>query len=76
MRSIESGISNLAEQLVQAPLRDSHLDARSHALKMLPDDDSSLQLSPVARGETADVPKTLERLFARYVTQHSRPSIQ
>ena len=76
MRSIESGVSNLAIQLVKAPLLDSHLDARSHALKVLPDDDSSLQWSPVAHGVTADVPKTLDRLFARYVTQHERPASQ
>ena len=76
MRCIEGGVSDLAKQLMQAPLLDSHLDARSHALKVLPDDDSSLQWSPVSRGVTANVPKTLERLFARYVTQHERPASQ
>lgn len=76
MRSIEGGITSLAEQLAHAPLLDSHLDARSHARKVLPDDDSSLQWSPVARGVTVDVPKTLERLFARYVTQHERSANQ
>ena len=76
MRSVESGISKFAEQLADSPLLDKHLDARCLARRVLPDDDSSLQWSPVGRGMTANVPKTLERLFARYVTQHDRSASQ
>ena len=72
MRSIENGILGLSEQLARTPLIDSRLDARKYAQRVLPHDDSAYQWSPPGWGLTADVPRTMEQLFARYVTRHDK----
>lgn len=76
IRSVENGVMKLAEQMACAPRLPSDPDARIHATRVLPDDDSSLQWSPVGHGVTANATKTLERLFARYVAKHDKPAVQ
>lgn len=75
MSSIENGISGLSEQLASAPLVGSSLDVRKQALEVLPHDDSAYQWSPSGWGVTADVAKTMETLFARYVTRHDKEPV-
>ena len=70
MTAFEHEISGLAGQVEGGPLVDTHPDERSHALKVLPDDNSSVQWSPDGSGVTANV----ERTFKRYVTQHDSVS--
>lgn len=76
IRSVEDAVSKLAEQVACAPLLPCDPDARSHATRVLPDDDSSLQWSPVGHGVTANATKTLERLFVRYVAKHDKSAGQ
>lgn len=75
IRSVENGVSKLAGRLACAPRLPRGPDARSHATRVLPDDDSSLQWSPVGHGVTSDASKTLERLFARYVAKHDKLAV-
>ena len=51
-------------------LFDARTDARAHALKVLPDDDSTLQWSPTGIGLTADPVRTFEHLYERYVARY------
>ena len=74
MRAVDRGLAAIAKRLKGAPLFDGLGDARSHALDLLPADDSSLQWSPVGTGLTADVGKTFERLYERYVARYDRPT--
>ena len=75
VKSIESGIARLAEEIADTPQDDGEdRDARNHGRSVLPDDDSSLQWGPVGFGITTDVSSTLDRLFARYVTKHDGPA--
>ena len=68
MRAVDRGLKAIAKQA--KPLFEKQTNARSHALKVLPSDDSSLQWSPTATGLTADPDKTFERLFKRYVVRY------
>ena len=74
MRAVDRGLASVAKQSMSAPLFDKHSDARSYALKVLPNDDSALQWSPLGTGLTGDPAKTFERLFQRYVMQYDRRS--
>lgn len=74
MEAIDRGVSALAEEIGQGPLFEGHLNARICALKVLPEDDSCLQWSPVGSGLTEDLEGTMERLYARYVTQYDKAS--
>ena len=74
MQAIDQGIADISDQAKQASSFDGDADARSHALKVLPDDDSALQWSPLGTGLTADPEKALERLYERYVIRYdARP---
>ncbi|MCY4487724.1 MAG: DUF3037 domain-containing protein [Deltaproteobacteria bacterium] len=74
MQAVRRGFSTVAKQADYLPLFDVHTDARAHALKVLPDDDSALQWSPTGTGMTTDPARTLDRLYERYVTRYdSRP---
>ncbi|MGH9799255.1 MAG: DUF3037 domain-containing protein, partial [Blastocatellia bacterium] len=67
MRHIQTRFENLGEQIAtQLPLNqgDSVLDL---AKTILPNDDSSLQWSPMGGGRTANPSQTLEQLFERMV---------
>ena len=70
MRAVDRGLAAVAKQVSGQALFDGEVNARSHALKFLPDDDSALQWSPVGTGVTGDIAATFERLYERYVTQH------
>ena len=70
MLAIDRGITRLGSEVEDGLLFSADLDARGHAVKVMPEDDSSLQWSPVGSGLTSDVDATLERLFSRYVTRY------
>lgn len=72
MRAIDRGFTTIAKRATGEPLFEGQSDARTHALRVLPNDDSALQWSPVGTGLTVDPAKTLQRLYERYVAQHDR----
>ena len=76
MQAVDRGISAVANQADKLPLFDARTDARAHALKVLPDDDSALQWSPTGVGLTADPPRTFERLYERYVTRYDSTPVK
>ncbi len=76
MQAIRRGFATIAKQADNMPLFDAHTDARAHALKVLPDDDSALQWSPTGTGMTTDPARTLDRLYERYVTQYDSTPVR
>ena len=74
MRAIEREFSRLATELATLPLVRSELDARIMALRVLPEDDSSLQWSPVGSGLTENLSRTFDRLYLRYVSRYDSAS--
>ena len=76
MQAVDRGFSTVAKQASNMSLFDAQTDARAHALKVLPDDDSALQWSPTGTGLTADPVRTFERLYERYVARHDSMPIR
>lgn len=72
MRSVDRGVIELAKKIKGEPLFNGHLNAREYSLKVLPQDDSALQWSPVGTGLTTDPAQTLERLYERFVVRYDR----
>lgn len=72
MRAVDRGITAASKRVEGEPLFDGPLDALGHALKVLPNDDSALQWSPVGTGLSPDLEKTFQRLYERYVAQYDR----
>ena len=70
MQAVDRGFSTVAKQANMMALFDARTDARAHALKVLPDDDSALQWSQTGTGLTADPARTFERLYERYVARY------
>ena len=70
MQAVERGVGALVQQAGPSGLRDPRTDARAHALKVVPDDDSALQWSPAGAGLTVDPARTFERLYERYVSRY------
>lgn len=70
MQTVDRGLLTVAKQASRMSLFDERTDARTHALKVLPDDDSALQWSPTGTGLTADPARTFERLYERYVARY------
>ena len=70
MQAVDRGFSAIAKQASKTSLFDARTDARSHALKVLPHDDSALQWSQTGTGLTADPARTFERLYERYVARY------
>ena len=70
MQAVERGVGALVQQAGPSGLRDPRTDARAHALKVVPDDDSALQWSPSGAGLTGDPARTFERLYERYVSRY------
>ena len=70
MQAVDRGFSTVAKQANTMALFDARTDARAHALKVLPDDDSALQWSPTGTGLTADPARTFGRLYQRYVARY------
>ena len=74
MRAVDRGLRAAAKRQSYWALFDRQSDARSQALRVLPEDDSALQWSPIGTGLTADPAKTFEQLYLRYVAQYDRKS--
>ena len=72
MRAVDRGFASIGKGAKGEPLFDPQSDARRLALKVLPDDDSALQWSPVGTGLTAHPANTFERLYERYVARFDR----
>ena len=70
MLAVDRSFSTVAKQARRRSLFDARTDACSHALKVLPDDDSALQWSPTGAGLTADPARAFERLYERYVARY------
>ena len=76
MQAIDRGLLTVAKQTSNTSLLDARTNARSHALKVLPDDDSALQWSPTGTGLTADPVWTFERLYERYITRYDSARVK
>ncbi|SMF38970.1 Protein of unknown function [Tistlia consotensis] len=72
MRAVDRGISAAAKNMRKEPLFDSKSDALSHALNVLPRDDSALQWSFVGKGLTNDPQKTFDQLYERFVSHYDQ----
>ena len=72
MRAVDRALRAIDKQVTGSPLFESQGDARTHALKLLPHDDSALQWSAVRTGLTADLVKTFTRLYERYVARYDQ----
>ena len=70
MQAVDRGLLIVAKQASKTSLFGVRTDARSHALKVLRDDDSALQWSPTGTGLTADPARTFEHLYERYVARY------
>ena len=76
MQAVDRGLLIVAKQASKTSLFDVRTDARSHALKVLRDDDSALQWSPTGTGLTTDPARTFERLYERYVARYDSEPIK
>ena len=76
MQAVDRGFSAVAMRASEVPLFDARTDARTHALKVLPDDDSALRWSPIGTGLTADPAWTFKRLYERYVTRYDSAPVK
>lgn len=76
MKAIDRGIARLGEESSLLLPRNTQPDARLHALRVLPEDDSSLQWSPSGGGLSKDLDATFDRLYKRFVTQHDSESTE
>ena len=72
MRAVDRALRTINKQVTDSLLFESQADARTHALKLLPHDDSALQWSGVRTGLTADPVKTFTRLYERYVARYDQ----
>ena len=70
MRAVDRGLAVIAKHARTMSLFGEQSDARSYALKVLPNDDSALQWSPTGTGLADDPDKTFERLYERYVVRY------
>ena len=70
MNAIEREFSELAAEVATLPLVHDGRDARTTALSVLPEDDSSLQWSPVGSGLTENLDRTFDQLYFRYVSKY------
>ena len=72
MRAVDRALRSIDRQVTVSPLLASNGDARTHALKLLPHDDSALQWSAVRSGLTAAPAKTFVRLYRRFVARYDQ----
>lgn len=74
MRAVNRGLEAIPEHTRTLSLFGEEFDARSFALKVLPNDDSTLQWSPIGTGLAINPDKTFERLYERYVLRYDHSS--
>lgn len=70
MRTISDQLQRLGERIGDISLFTTDDDASTYARRVLPNDDTSLQWSPIGSGLTDDVETTFERLYARFVLRY------
>ena len=71
MRAVDRGLAAIARRTKAQPLLTGEVDARGYALRLLPDDDSTLQWSPTATGLTTDWPRR-STASTSYVVQYDQ----
>lgn len=76
MQAVDRGFSAIAKQASEMSLFDARTDARAHSLEVLPDDDSALQWSQTGTGLTADLARTFEHLYERYVARYDSTAVK
>ena len=74
-RFIEEAVNKLGERVKQQTLSFADLPTSLDKLlaMVLPADDSSIQFSPMSFGVSADLARTVEELFERYVGRYAGP---
>ena len=73
VRYIEEAVINLGHRLRQKPFSFAELETDLESLlkRVLPEDDSAIQFSPCSFGVSADLEKTLQELYERYVDRYA-----
>lgn len=73
VRYIEDEVTDLGYRLRQKPFYFAELETDLEALlkRVLPQDDSAIQFSPCSFGVSADLDKTLQELYERYVDRYA-----
>lgn len=75
MSAVTRGVTKISREIRESGFLAKEGNAASFARLALPADESSIQLSDIGTGATADVEKTLERLYGRFVTRYdTRPT--
>jgi hypothetical protein len=74
MHAVQRALGKIAKENAKEGLFVSEGDAGCFARRAVPTDDSSLQWSPVGSGLTADIEKTFERLYERFVSRYDTHS--
>jgi hypothetical protein len=70
MNSVERGLRNAAKDIQKEALFHRKNVVSTYAKSVVPNDDSSLQWSPLSSGLTSDPEKTFERLYERFVGRY------
>jgi len=70
MRSVERGMRGASKMMPKEGLFREGRGLDSYARSIIPNDDSSLQWSPVSSGVTNDPSKTFERLYERFIGRY------
>ena len=70
MNAVDRAIRRTASHLSNEGLLPTSADAATVARSILPGDASSLQWSPMGGGISADLDRTFEKLFARFVSRY------
>ena len=74
MASVRRGFRRIAKRKSKDGLFRSEGSVLTLAREAVPQDDSSLQWSPVGGGFTSDVPATFERLYSQFVARYDSKS--
>lgn len=70
MNSVERGLRSAAKDIAKEALFHQKGVVSTYAKSVVPNDDSSLQWSPLSSGVTNDPQKTFERLYERFVGRY------
>ncbi|MFL6192911.1 MAG: DUF3037 domain-containing protein [Thermoanaerobaculia bacterium] len=75
LRHVERSVNRMSRDILASPLLSNDKDdALTYAERVIPRDDSALQLSPVGGGISDDPQRALGRLFDRYVNRYRAAS--